>query len=182
MVRSGAPDARGPGKLARSPRSQNYRALPWACAPPAPIPIKIDHPMTLNPFADGRDDVETVLPGRVDSRDLLRTTVREERDGVFVVVPVGEVDAATAGPFRDATLDAVRVASRQVLVDLSGVTFLGSAALAVLIDAHDAATSKGVACTPVAAGRAARRVLQLTGLDYVLGLGTSVDEVLRELR
>lgn len=153
-----------------------------ARASPASLPTEIDHHMTTNPFVDGPDDAETVLPGPVDNRDLLCTTVREERDGVFVVMPVGEVDAATVEPFREATLDAVRVASRQVLVDLSGVTFLGSEALAVLIDAHGAATSKGVACTPVAAGRAARRVLQLTGLDHVLGLGTSVDEVLRELR
>lgn len=60
--------------------------------------------------------------------------------------------------------------SRQVLVDLSGVTFLAEAGLRVLLDAHRRLSACGGELILAGAGVRIRRLLQLTRDDRVLHL------------
>jgi anti-sigma B factor antagonist len=55
-----------------------------------------------------------------------------------------------------------------LVLDLSGVTFLGSAGLAVLADAHNSASQRDVVLQVVASSRMVLRPLQVTGLDRLL--------------
>ena len=87
--------------------------------------------------------------------------------GVVVATVSGEVDMLTAPGLRTVVL--AELADCAVLVlDLSGVGFLGSAGLAVLVEASYEARRREVALRLVAAGRSVQRPLEITGLDEVL--------------
>ena len=87
--------------------------------------------------------------------------------GVVVATVSGEVDMLTAPNLRavvTAELDDCKV----LVLDLSGVGFLGSAGLAVLVEAAHEAERRQVELRLVANGRSVRRPLEITGLDEVL--------------
>lgn len=87
----------------------------------------------------------------------------------------GDVDMLTAPSLADhvrAQLDSGQV--RCLVFDLGGVTFLGSAGLAVLAEANTTAMDKAVAVRVVASSRMVLRPLQVTGLDQVLTIVSDV--------
>ncbi|MFC0434168.1 STAS domain-containing protein [Kutzneria buriramensis] len=87
--------------------------------------------------------------------------------GVVVATVSGEVDMLTAPSLRTVLAD--EIADCRVLVlDLAGVSFLGSAGLAVLVETSHEARRRQVELRLVAAGRSVRRPLEITGLDEVL--------------
>jgi anti-anti-sigma factor len=96
---------------------------------------------------------------------LLRVDVREHarpRVAVF-----GEIDIATVGLLRDA-LRTAAAASDVVTVDLSGVTFIGSTGLTLLLQMHAQAERDGrrIALTDVAG--CVRWILQVSGCEQRL--------------
>jgi anti-sigma B factor antagonist len=119
--------------------------------------------------AAGRQPDESVRPsGKAGDLDVSVT-----KDGrVTTVVHVsGDVDMLTAPVLADHVrqqLDGNGGPPRSLVIDLSGVTFLGSAGLAVLAEAHNAATERSVDLRVVASTRLVLRPLQVTGLDKLL--------------
>lgn len=102
-----------------------------------------------------------------------------DRDGVAVLVISGEVDIATVPRFREQLYGLVADGRSRIIVDLSGVAFLDSAGIAVLIGARRRlrATADGelrLACpaTPV------RRLLEATGLTAIFDIFDTVDDAL----
>lgn len=83
-------------------------------------------------------------------------------DDVVILAVAGEIDAATSPSLRDAMLSALTLTDRLVL-DASGVTFMDSSALHVLIRTQQTA---GGAPSVVVRNPSdqVRRLLQLTGL------------------
>lgn len=79
----------------------------------------------------------------------------------------GELDLATRAAFDSAVDEAVAL-DRHVLVDLRGVTFLGSTGLSVLIRAHRAVQARGHRLTVLLDAPIQRQLLAATGLDGVL--------------
>jgi anti-sigma B factor antagonist len=65
-----------------------------------------------------------------------------------------------------------------VQVDLSGLTHCGSAGLAALADARDAAAAAGVGFTAVNPRPHARRVIEISGLRGFLALHQTEDKAL----
>jgi len=99
-------------------------------------------------------------------------------EGVVVLRARGEIDVLTAQSFEDALDDAVSRLDRSVLIaDLSGVTFLASAGLAVLVRCSDD-TPDGSRFIVVAHGPTTVRPLELTGLTDVLEVHPSVEAAL----
>ncbi|HKS50548.1 MAG TPA: anti-sigma factor antagonist [Pseudonocardiaceae bacterium] len=98
----------------------------------------------------------------------------------IVVCADGEVDVLTVGRLRAAVDEALReAAGRPVVVDLTAVTFLGSHALAALVDAASQVARRSEPLRVVVdETRAVTRPLQITGLDEVLALYYSVEEAL----
>ncbi|MFP5489023.1 MAG: STAS domain-containing protein [Acidimicrobiia bacterium] len=78
----------------------------------------------------------------------------------------GEIDAHTA-PSLAAAIDA---AGPHVDLDLSGVEFVDSSGLRVLIDAHQRLTDSGGGLRLVAISDAVRRLLEISGVSEYLGL------------
>ena len=63
----------------------------------------------------------------------LELSVRQDGDGTAVLSAVGEVDMTNADAFRSALAQAGAGDGRLVVVDLSGVDYLDSAGLTVLL-------------------------------------------------
>ncbi|XVS62701.1 STAS domain-containing protein [Actinosynnema sp. CA-299493] len=107
----------------------------------------------------------------------LGLAVRTPVDGVTVVAVSGEVDMLTAPQLRADALRHLDAGSTLVL-DLSGVSFLGSAGLAVLVEASQHAQRRDASFRVVAVERAVTRPLAATGLGEVFSVFQSVEQAL----
>lgn len=97
--------------------------------------------------------------------------------GDLAVVTVGgEVDLDTASQLGDHALDAVRDVSPHVLLDLTGVTFMDSTGLKVLLAVQRRAELAGGSFGVAGPSRSVRKILALTGLDQTFAIYETVDE------
>ena len=109
----------------------------------------------------------------------LRTSITRPRAGTVVLAVEGEVDALTVPPL-DAAMQEMLVdpAGHVLVVDLSGVTFLASSGLAVLLRAASRAAGRDLRVRLVAGSRAVRRPLEVTGSDQLFDMYENVQEAL----
>ncbi|MFF5098689.1 MULTISPECIES: STAS domain-containing protein [Actinosynnema] len=117
--------------------------------------------------------------GSVESGPAEHIDISAEQvaEGVTVVRVSGEVDMLTAPRLRSEVVE--RITPGGVLVlDLGGVGFLGSAGLAVLVEAAQRSTREQAAFRVVAVERAVLRPLAATGLGEVFSVHPSVAEAL----
>lgn len=89
-------------------------------------------------------------------------------DGAAVLGVRGEVDAATAPAFREAVTRAHDLGV-PVVFDLTGVTFMDSSGLHVLLEASRAQDKDHPSQLIRDASRQVRRLLELTGLECMIG-------------
>ncbi len=106
--------------------------------------------------------VEQRVDGEFD--DPLELSTRTAEDGTVVVTAVGELDAFTAATLRSVLDDQLERRPPELVLDLSGIRFLGSAGLTVLVRTHRAACVRDVALRLVGTQRAVIRPLEVTGL------------------
>lgn len=102
-----------------------------------------------------------------------------ERIGPIAVVHLfGDLDLATVD-YVERELDRAVVEDVTALVvDLDGLSFLASTGLALLARWYGRAEKEGFALRVVAASRQVLRPIQLTALDEVLTVDSTVDEAL----
>lgn len=105
------------------------------------------------------------------------TTSVVRRSGAVVLAVSGEVDAATAAILEPAIADVLTDEPPTVVIDLSGVTFLASVGLEILVKAHEKASKTGRFAV-VAAAPATRRPIELTSVDSVIAMYSTLDEAL----
>ena len=106
--------------------------------------------------------------------DLVLST--HQVDDLAVVTVGGEVDLDTASQLGDHALDAVRDTSPHVVLDLTGVTFMDSTGLKVLLSIQRRAELAGGSFGVAGPSRSVRKILALTGLDQTFALHDTVDE------
>jgi anti-sigma B factor antagonist len=109
--------------------------------------------------------------------DALR--VHQRLEGLAVVLrTTGEIDMSTAPVLADEYTQAIDTATAPapVVVDLTAVTFLSSAGLAVLLDARARCVAAGVPLLVVATGRPVLRSLEVAGLTELLPVYATVEE------
>jgi anti-sigma B factor antagonist len=83
----------------------------------------------------------------------------------------GEVDLASAQTVRRAVGDVLDQGAREIVIDLTPVTFLDSTGLALLLHAARDADRRGAAVRSISpAGAEARLVIELAGVGGILGL------------
>lgn len=103
-------------------------------------------------------------------------TVREER-GSLVVSFEGDVDLEYSPTARKVLLDAVSQ-DRNVLVDLSGVSYIDSSGVANLVEAFQISREKGTGFALVSVSAEALRVFGLARLDEVFTIHGSLEDAL----
>jgi anti-sigma B factor antagonist len=101
----------------------------------------------------------------------------EELDRAVVVRLVGELDLYNAHVVRDELFAAGEREPERLIVELSGVTFIDSTGLGVLIESRARLANKQ-AFLLVAPGLETRRALEISGLDRHFGVHDSLDEAL----
>ena len=115
--------------------------------------------------------------GGVEIADVVRFGT--EGDGSALVAHVrGEIDTLTA-PLLRTELDARLPEASLVVLDLTEVTFLGSAGLAVLVAAKDQVERNGKTLKLVCGSRIVTRALAATGLLSLFEVADGVPEALR---
>jgi stage II sporulation protein AA (anti-sigma F factor antagonist) len=99
-------------------------------------------------------------------------------DGVRVVTLRGEIDHDVQGVLRGALLGEDETGPVRIVADLSGVTFMDSAGVNVLIAAHLQTTQAAGWIRIAGAQPAIRRVLQMTGVDTFIPCHPSVEQAM----
>jgi anti-sigma B factor antagonist len=114
-----------------------------------------------------------------------RLSVSRSRRGESEIVHIaGEVDMSSVDTLEQNLLNAVATASppAPIILECSGVTFLGSCGISLLLSVHSAALSQDTPMRIVAPQRAVRRPIHLIGYDGTLQLhNTLVDAVKRSV-
>lgn len=104
------------------------------------------------------------------------------QDWLVVLSVDGEVDIVTAPHLGRAICEALERSATTLVIDLTGVTFLASVGMSVLVAAQEAADAMAVRFAVVADGVVTRRPIRLLGLDAVLALHPTRDDAVRALR
>lgn len=101
--------------------------------------------------------------------------VSTEHDGDIAVITVGgELDAGSAGSFRDAVEQAATAGPKRVVLVMEGLTFMASAGLRVLVFAKQKMGS-GVDLFVVGAHDAVLETIEMTGFHHSVIMMDSYD-------
>ena len=108
----------------------------------------------------------------VTTIDLELRTQTESGWGVLEVK--GEVDLYTSPQLKEKVNDLIEEGQTQLVIDLSGVGFMDSSGLGVLVTALKRAKERGGALALVSPEGSVHKVLTITGLDRVFPIHDSV--------
>jgi anti-sigma B factor antagonist len=101
----------------------------------------------------------------------------EDLNGAVVVRLVGELDLYNAHLVRDELFAVAKREPQRLIVELSGVTYIDSTGLGVLIESR-APLPNNQGFLLVAPGLETRRALEISGLDRHFAVHDSLDEAL----
>jgi anti-sigma B factor antagonist len=99
-------------------------------------------------------------------------------DSTYVIALTGEVDLYTAPEFKQQLLDAISKGAKNVVVDLSGTTFIDSTTLGVLVGGVKRLRGQDGQLSLVCTDRNIAKIFEITGLDRVFQIYPARDEAL----
>ncbi len=107
-------------------------------------------------------------------------SVRDEHHAVVIVA--GELDAATGRRLHTELVDLCAAGIDRVVLDLRRLTFVDSFGLGVIVSAKKRLSGDGNSLCLVAeeSQRSLRRILEITGLDQVLPIHTTVNDAVED--
>ena len=117
----------------------------------------------------------------MDELQPLRITTARFGADSYVLGLAGELDIGTSDRFEhelDAILDS---GARRLVVDLLGITFLGSVGLGLLTRAAKRTRALGGECVVVSDDPRILRVFEITGLDRIFRIERSLMEAVAQL-
>ncbi len=100
---------------------------------------------------------------------------------VHVVTVSGDLDLETAPGLRDELIRAWHDGAAETVVDLLKVPFIDSIALGVLVEASKRARARGSMLRLVCDDRRIARIIEITGLDLVLRVHSTLRDALESL-
>jgi anti-sigma B factor antagonist len=98
-----------------------------------------------------------------------------------VLTLAGELDVVTAPALRDELERVWAEGATEAVVDLLAVSFVDSVALGVLVDASKRMKARGGTLRIVCDDRRIARIMEITGLDRVLPIHTTLRDALETL-
>jgi anti-sigma B factor antagonist len=116
------------------------------------------------PPGNGESDISTVRNSTADDVPFAVRLDQSPEPGRLVAYVEGELDAASNPLLQQSLLRALRQADRELVLDLSGVTFFGSAGVTALVWVSQHPEAAGKHVRVVATSRIVTGPLELTGL------------------
>jgi anti-anti-sigma factor len=98
------------------------------------------------------------------------SVLSERRGATYVVAPSGELDIATVAVLEPAVLAAEATDAETILLDLSGLTFIDSTGLRLVLDINDRCGGAVDRLRVIAGSPAVERLLDIVGLRERLPL------------
>ena len=111
----------------------------------------------------------------------LKIESKRTDDGVAVITVAGELDLYTAPRLKENLLAALEDDVLKIVVDMSGVHFIDSAALGVLIGGVKRLKPKGGRLVLVSVDENVNWIFQITGLNSVFDIFSSREDALKNL-
>jgi anti-sigma B factor antagonist len=106
----------------------------------------------------------------------MELTLSTRTDGPFEIIEVGgEIDVYTAPRLRESIVSAIDAGHRRLIVDVEQVEFLDSTGLGVLVGALKRVRADGGSLDIVCTHERILKIFEITGLDKVFGLHSTVD-------
>lgn len=125
-----------------------------------------------------RMEREVAFGPPADRRSQPASIELTEVRGVVVATLVGEVDLAVVDRLDAELEEAAGPGVRSLVVDLTGVSYLDSAGLHMLFKLAHRRHSSGCATRVAVPPGPVRRVMELTGVEAVLGMDETLDEAI----
>lgn len=105
----------------------------------------------------------------------MELALESRAEGPFEIIEVGgEIDVYTAPRLREAIVGAIEAGHTRLVVDVEKVEFLDSTGLGVLVGALKKVRADGGTLDIVCTQERILKIFDITGLDKVFGLHTSV--------
>lgn len=102
-------------------------------------------------------------------------SLKTRAEGPFQVIEVGgEVDVYTAPKLRESIVSAVDAGHTRLIIDVEKVDFLDSTGLGVLVGSLKRVRAEGGSLDIVCTQERILKIFDITGLDKVFGLHTSI--------
>ena len=117
----------------------------------------------------------------MDELQPLRITTARFGADSFVVALAGELDIGTSDRFEQELDSLLDDGARRLVVDLLGITFLGSVGLGLLTRAAKRTRAEGGECVVVSDDPRILRVFEITGLDRIFRIERSLMEAVAQL-
>ncbi len=117
----------------------------------------------------------------VDELQPLRITTARFGADSYVLAVAGELDIGTADRFETELDSLLDRGARRLVVDLLGITFLGSVGLGLLTRAAKRTRAVDGECVVVSDDPRILRVFEITGLDRVFRIERSLMEAVERL-
>ena len=110
--------------------------------------------------------------------DVELPCMTREIDGHTVLAFVGEIDVHTASELRDRVLDRYRAGHTRLVIDLTGVPFIDSTGLSVLVGALKRIRTAGGSLQIVITDEPVLEVFRVTGLHRLFTIRSSITDAI----
>lgn len=117
----------------------------------------------------------------MDELQPLRITIARFGVDSYVLALAGELDIGTSDRFEQELDSLLENGARRLVVDLLGITFLGSVGLGLLTRAAKRTRAIGGECVVVSDDPRVIRVFEITGLDRIFRIERSLMEAVSQL-
>ena len=115
----------------------------------------------------------------MENKPQFSVELERPSETIAVITLVGEVDIYSAPHFKEVLLQGIEGGAHTVVVDLSGVTFIDSTALGVLVSGAKRVRPQSGSVELVCKDENIARVFEITGLDRIFGIHSTREEALK---
>lgn len=109
----------------------------------------------------------------------LEVTADEPKPGIHTVHAKGEIDLHSVELFEDVVHEVLAKNPKKLLIDLSGVTFMSSSGIGVIMAANAALDDKDDAIVLVGISGVVEESLKLIGLLDLFPIAKSIEEAMK---
>ena len=110
--------------------------------------------------------------------DMMEMT-HELRNGALILRPMKRIDSSTAKSFEEQTNALIAGGAKKVVMDFSGLDYISSAGLRVVLTTAKRARAEGGGLTLCGVQSNVKDVLEVSGFASIFGVHANVDEALK---